>query len=190
MLRAGTWLAAVAAVAVLAILGFSNLTELTTRVRGSILPVEIAAQLVTGITAVVAAFHLSLPDRPARWALLPLPSLAVWIGSTGYSCWRHWIVFGPDGRALGEAAECFRFLVAVGIPLAIGLLIPLRRARPLSPVRVAIVGSLGVGALGAFLLEFFHPFDVTFIDFGGQLVAIGLVMAGITAVEGLAARRN
>ena len=60
----------------------------------------------------------------------------------------------------------------------------LRKARPLAPARVAALGGLGVAALAAFLLQFFHPFDVTFMDLSVHLVAIGLV----TAVSTLAGR--
>jgi hypothetical protein len=53
----------------------------------------------------------------------------------------------------------------------------LRRAAPLAPVRVAAVGGLGVAAIAACLLQFFHPFDVTLLDLSVHAVAIAIVIA-------------
>ena len=80
------------------------------------------------VRTVIAAFYLSLPDRSLRWALLPLPTLLLWLGSSGYSCWRQWIVHGPDGWGVGEGLDCFLWIVAFGVPLAIALFLPLRQA--------------------------------------------------------------
>src|SRR5262245_55227411 len=69
--------------------------------------VEMAATFVTGIAAVIAAFHLSLPDRSRIWAILPLPALALWLGSSAYGCYRNWLTYGPQGWVLGRSADCF-----------------------------------------------------------------------------------
>jgi hypothetical protein len=183
-LRAGLWLLAVAALGALTILLFSNLALFARRASDPKLDWELAGTLLTGIVAVVAAFELSLPDRSPLWALLPLPPLALWVASSGYSCYRHWISFGPDGWEIGESAQCFRFILAISVPLGVSLLVLLRRSRPLAPARVAAAGGLGVAALAAFLLQFFHPFDVTFMDLSVHLVAVGIVIA----VSTLAAR--
>src|SRR5689334_22991964 len=135
------------------------------------------ATLATGIAAVLAAFELSLPDRAPAWTVLPLPPLAIWIASSGYSCYRHWIAFGPDGWELGESTHCFRFILSVSVPLGVTLMLLLRQARPLAPVRVAAVGGLGVAAIAACLLQFFHPFDVTAIDLSVHAVAVAMVVA-------------
>jgi hypothetical protein len=176
-LRAALWLLAVAAVAGIAIAGFSDLDMFARRAQDPKLVIEIIATLVTGIAAVLAAFGLSLPDRAPAWALLPLPPLAVWIATSGYSCYRHWITFGPDGWELGESTHCFRFILSVSIPLGLTLLLLLRQARPLAPVRVAATGGLGVAAIAAVLLQFFHPFDVTFLDLSVHAAAIAIVVA-------------
>ncbi|HZB90422.1 MAG TPA: NrsF family protein, partial [Stellaceae bacterium] len=94
LLRAALWLAAVAAVLAAAILIFADLPLFARRAADPKLALELAGTLATGILAVIAAFELSLPDRSRAWALLPLPSLALWIGASGYSCWRHWLVHG------------------------------------------------------------------------------------------------
>jgi hypothetical protein len=109
--------------------------------------------------------------------------LALWIGSSGYSCYRNWITVGPSGWELGESANCLAFILAVSVPLSVSILIALRRAHPLEPVRVAALGALGVAALAAAALQFFHPFDVTFMDLGVHLGTIGLVILVTCAIE-------
>jgi hypothetical protein len=189
MLRAALWLLAVAAIAAGAILLFADLGVMAERLRDPKLQVEMVATLLTGIAAVLAAFHLSLPDRSPAWALLPLPFLALWIASSGYSCWRHWIIFGPGGFELGESAHCLRFMLAISIPLGLSLVLLLRRALPLTPVRVAAVGGLGIGAIAAFVLQFFHPFDVTFMDLAVHLGSVAVIVAVASLVERASQRR-
>jgi hypothetical protein len=72
----------------------------------------------------------------------------------------------------------------VSVPLALFLYVVLRRARPLQPLPVAVTAALGVAALAAFVLQFFHPFDSTVIDLTMHAAAV-LVVVGLAA----AARR-
>lgn len=174
--RAGLWLLGVAGVAAILVFGFARIDVFARRAADPKLALELIGTLLTGVLAVLAAFELSLPDRSPRWALLPLPTLALWLGSSGYSCWRHWIAYGPDGWSLGESPKCFAWIVGFGLTLGIALMIALRRARPLAPVLPAAVGGLGVAALAAFLLQFFHPFDVTFMDLGLHAAAVIIVV--------------
>lgn len=179
-LRALLWLLVIAALSALAILLFADLDTFARRAADPKLRLELIGTALTGIAAVVAAFELSLPDRASGWALLPIPPLVLWIASSGYSCYRHWIVFGPGGWEIGESTHCFRFILAVSVPLGVSLLVLLRRARPLAPVKVAAVGGLGVAAIAAFLLQFFHPFDVTFMDLAIHAAAVGIVVGTVS----------
>lgn len=190
LLRAVLWLVAVAALLAAAILLFADLDVFAARASDPKLALELTGTLLTGILAVIAAFELSLPDRSPAWALLPLPTLALWILASGYSCWRHWLVHGPEGWTIGESANCFRFILGVSVPLAVSLVVLLRRAAPLAPVRVAATGGLGVAALAAFALQFFHPFDVTFMDLAVHAVAVTIVVASVSAVERAAERKR
>ena len=144
--------------------------------------------LFTGVAGIIAAFHLSLPDRSRLWALLPLPPLMLWIAASGYSCYRHWLAFGPNGWQIGESGDCFVFILGVSAPLGAALYFVLRKARPLDPVATAALGGAGVAGLAAFLLQFFHPFDVTFMDLGIHLAAV-LVVTLISLFSAAAARK-
>lgn len=190
MMRAGLWLLAVAFIAAAGVLSFANLAVFAERIAHAKLAIEMAGSLLTGIAAVIAAFHLSLPDRSRAWALLPLPGLALWLAGSGYSCYRHWLSFGPEGWTIGESANCFRFILGVSLPLGVSLLLLLRRAQPLAPLPVAATGGLGVAAIAAFLLQFFHPFDVTFMDLAVHAVAVALVVAAASATSGVGLRSS
>jgi len=144
---------------------------------------ECAATLLTGITAVVAAFHLSLPDRSPLWRWAPLPPLALWLASSGLGCLQHGLGLGPAGKRFGESPGCFLFIVGTSVPLAAVLFAVLRRSRPLEPLPVAFTGALGVAALAAFVLQFFHGFDTTVIDLVFHLAALGTVLALANVVQ-------
>jgi hypothetical protein len=191
-LRAASWLGATAALSLVLVAGFADMTVFAHRASQPMMMAELIFTLMTGVLAVLAAFELSLPDRSFAWIFLPLPSLVLWVGSSSYSCWRQWLALGPEGYAVGESAECFAWIVGFGVPLAVSLFILLRRSRPLSPAPVAAMSGLGVASIAAFLLQFFHPFDVTFIDLGFHLAAVGAVvlLARAAAERGLSGRRD
>ena len=174
--RAALWLAAVAAAISLAVYGFADTRIFLQRASDTKLAVELAATLATGIAAAFAAFELSVPDRSSKWALLPLLPFAVWIGTSGYSCYRHWLVQGSAGWEIGESEHCFAFILAASLPLGASLLILLGRSMPLAPAAVAATGGLAVAGIAAFALQFFHPFDVTFMDLGVHMTAVTIVV--------------
>jgi hypothetical protein len=47
-------------------------------------------------------------------------------------------------------------------------------------LRVTAVGGLGVAALAAATLQFYHPFDVTIVDLAVHVTAVLIVVAAIT----------
>jgi len=174
--RALVWLLVVAALGTGAVLRFADLDAVLPRMTTVRVAVESAATALTAIAAVVAAFELSMPDRPVRWAWLPVPPLLVWLGASGLGCLRNGMsLHEPEGFA-GHSPHCFAFITAVSVPLAAGLFAMLRRAKPIDALPVAAMGTLGVAATAAFILQFFHPFDVTVIDLALHLAAIGLVV--------------
>jgi hypothetical protein len=175
--RALLWIAAVALVIGLALLRYADLAAFAARYAAPRLGLEAAAMLLTGVTAIIAAFHLSLPDRSSLWRYAPLPPLALWIGTSTLGCLQYGLGFGPPGHLAGESTHCFRFIVGVSVPLAVLLYAVLRRARPLDPLPVALTAALGVASLAAFVLQFFHHFDVTAIDLVMHMSAVLCVVA-------------
>lgn len=177
LLRAGIWLLCLAIPSAAAIAAFADLGVFAQRIHHPELVVELIATLATGCLAVIAAFELSLPDRSPHWALLPIPTLGIWLGASGAGCYRQFLIRGMDGSwQLGESGDCFMFILGLGLPLTLALLWALRRARPINPLPVAVTGALGAAALAAFLLQFFHPFDVTLMDLAIHACAVALLV--------------
>jgi len=176
-LRALLWLGLVTLLVGGGVLRWANPAIIAARTAEPRLALECAAALLTGIIAVIAAFHLSLPDRTSLWRYAPLPPLLLWIATSGLGCLQYGGGLGPAGDRLGESSHCFIFIVLVSTPLALMLYAVLRRARPLEPLPVALCAALGVAALAAFVLQFFHPFDTTVVDLSAHLAAVAVVVA-------------
>jgi hypothetical protein len=181
-LRALCWLALVGVMTVALILGFAHSAALQ-RLTAPRVAVECVATALTAVAAIVAAFELSVPDGSLRWAWLPVPPLLVWLAASGLGCLRNGLSLAAGHGAMGNSPDCFMFICAASLPLAAGLFWMLRRARPIAPMPVAITGALGVAATAAFILEFFHPFDVTVIDLTLHLSAVGLVVVLVTSLR-------
>jgi hypothetical protein len=182
MTRALIWLAVIAAVALGCILAFSNLAVFARRASDPRMAVELAATLATGLAGVIAAFHLSVPDRSRAWAWLPAPFAVLWMSLSGWGCYADWAEQNARGWALGQSSRCFLFILAVGVPLAGVLAWRLRRASPLQPRLTAALGAVGVAGLSAFILQFFHPFDVTLLDLGAHLAGVLVLIAAMTLI--------
>ncbi|HEX5279539.1 MAG TPA: NrsF family protein [Micropepsaceae bacterium] len=152
------------------------------RLTDSRFAVELAATTLTGIAGIAAAFMLAVPDRRREWAVLPLPFLAIWLLSSGYGCYRSWLVTGTNGLTLGPSADCFMFIVGFSIPLSAGLWLALKRSAAwLDPVRTTACAGIGVAALAAAALQFWHPFDVTVADLAAHAAAVAVVCTAVIA---------
>lgn len=119
------------------------------------------ASLLTGITAIVAAFELALPDRSRAWRLLPVPAVVFWFLSIGYGCLTDWVERGPDGFVAGHSFECFGVIVGTSVPLGLFLAWMLRFAGAAWPVETITVGALGTAALSAAGLSLYHDLDAS-----------------------------
>jgi hypothetical protein len=181
-LRALCWLALVGAVTTAVVLGYANSAALQ-RLTAPRVAVECVATALTAIAAIVAAFELSVPDGSPRWVWLPVPPLLVWLAASGLGCLRNGVSLRGGHGAMGNSPDCFMFICAASLPLAVGLFWMLRHARPIAPLPVAATGALGVAATAAFILEFFHPFDVTVIDLTLHVSAVCLVVVLVTSLR-------
>ncbi|MGE0665112.1 MAG: NrsF family protein [Sphingomonadales bacterium] len=139
-----------------------------------------AGALVTAVLAAKAAFELGTPGRSRLWALAPLPPALLWIGASGMGCMRTW---AEGGWGVGDGMECLRFILVLSLPLAVAMVVMLRRAFPLRPVLTAALGGLACAAAAATLLNLCHPFDATAIDLAVHAGAVALVTAA-TALFG------
>jgi hypothetical protein len=175
--RALRWLTVFAAIVAAVLMRYADWGVFAHRMAMTRVCVECIAIALTGVTAVLAAFMRSVPGRSAWWAALPVAPGLAWLGASGLGCLQNGLSLHGPGGFLGESTHCFVFIVGVSVPLSIAMLAALRRARPIAPLPVATLGMLGVAALAAFVLEFFHPFDVTVIDLTLHVAAMGVVVA-------------
>lgn len=157
--RAAGWLAAAAAAIGLAVAWTGLRHDIGARLA---LPHEVGqwtASVATGVLAAVAAFLVALPDRSPRWALLPLPALAIWVSTLGLGCFADFARMGPQALALGTSWTCLRFIAGMGLPLLGSMLWVLRHAAPIRPTHVALLGGLAAAALCSAGLSLFHHLD-------------------------------
>jgi hypothetical protein len=186
MVRALIWLSVIAAVALVAILTGSNLAVFAKRASDPRMAVELAATLATGIAGVIAAFHISLPDRSTAWAWLPAPFAALWMSLSGWGCYADWAEQNERGWALGQSSHCFLVILAIAVPLSGLLAWRLRKSSPLRPRLTAALAAVGIAGLCAFILQFFHPFDVTVMDLATHLAALLVIVALMTGAGRMA----
>ncbi len=135
--------------------------DLALKLEQPVFVISVSTALLTGVLAAVAAFIASVPGRSRRWLLLPIPALAVWMGTIGYGCLTDWVRIESDTVSPGDTVLCFAMVVAVSVPLTLVMLVMLRHVARLSPVPVVMTASLAIAALAAAVLSIFHPQDAT-----------------------------
>jgi hypothetical protein len=176
--RAGLWLAlALGVIGGLALLHGPR-PDLAARLAEPAFRVSLAAALLTGALAAVAAMLAGLPDRARAWLLLPVPAAALWVGGIGYGCLAHWVAFDPAGVQTGELLRCAGTLLASSIPLSALMFFLLRHAARLRPTASVLSGALAVAALTAAALSLLHEFDASLMilawNFGTALLVVAL----------------
>jgi hypothetical protein len=177
-LRALITLAAIALAAGMAIALVGDMSALRERYAGreALLMLEMAAMAGTGALAVAAAFIVSIPGASKRWLAAPLPFFGAWLLLSGLGCYADPARRDPIPGETGESVHCLVFILATSALLTPILIWLLAKARPIDPLPVALLGGLGAAATSAFVLQFFHPFAVTFMDLAVHLLAMLIVV--------------
>jgi hypothetical protein len=159
--RTAAWLVLPVLVFALLALAHGARPDLGARMIEPAFVVSVSASLATGVLSTIAAFMLNLPDRTRAWGFLPLPSLALWIGSVGQQCLTQWVAIGPDGMQLGESARCFATVLLTGLPLSLAMFVMLRRGALLRAGATAMTAALAVAAMSAAAISIFHRIDAS-----------------------------
>ncbi len=179
--RCAIWLAFALLVVGAAIAWFGPRHDLMERLDRPHEVVQLLFAIATGVLAAIAAFELAMPDRSARWALLPAPAALAWIATMGWGCLADVARVGPQALVLGTSWGCFRFIVLMGVPLALSMVWMLRHAGPVRPVPVAVLGGLAGAALSGAGLSVFHHLDAAAMVLawhGGTTLLVVLVFLG------------
>jgi hypothetical protein len=141
--RAALWSAfATAVIAVIAAVGGSR-ADLALAVQEWTFLAPLAGSWLTGVTAAVAAFQVSLPDRSRRWLWLPVLPVLLWGTGFAYTCFVNWDDL-PASLALLPESACFLTIVLTSACLIVVLLPMLRRVKTLRPGLTAWLGCLAV----------------------------------------------
>jgi hypothetical protein len=143
-----------------------------------------AGAVLTAICAAWAAFASGMPGWRAGWAWLPVPPALLWIGASGLGCLRTWIAPGTEVAGLHQSADCLLFIISFSVPLSALLVLLLRRACPLRPVRTAVLIGLASAAASASLLEICHAYDSAATDLLTHAAAVAFVVAVNAAMGG------
>jgi hypothetical protein len=139
---------------------------------------------LTVVLAATAAFELSLPDRKAAWALLPLPALLLWIGASGMGWLRTWSIADANPMPPDQPAHCLIYILGISLPLSLLLIVMLRRGLSLRPNLTAIIGGLACASAAATLLNFIHPYDAAATDLAVHAFAVVIVILANTIFGG------
>ncbi len=176
--RAAGWIGVVALLGGLAVYLLSDLQQLPSRYSGreEMLALEMSAMLATGVLSIVGAFFVAIPGYSRRWLFAPMAPFVAWMLLSGAGCYRDLVRNGSSGLEIGHSLDCLIFILAVSVAIGPPLIWLLSRARPIDPLPVAVLGGLGVAAVAAFILQFFHPFATTFVDLAVHLFAVATVV--------------
>jgi hypothetical protein len=179
-LRALVWLGAAALVIALVTAIEGLRPDLAERLGDPWFLISRGAAVLTAITAAIATFELSLPDRSPRWLWLSLPSAAVWLSCLGQGCVAAWLARGADALN-GPAAGCFTTILATSLPLGALLFAMVRHAGFVRPVATALTGGLALAAAAEAGLTLHHSAEIGLADLLGHLFAVAIVITLATA---------
>src|SRR5262245_13578601 len=144
--------------------------------------VEQTAALLTSITAVFAAFAVTVPGYDRRVLLLPVLPLLVWIGTLVAGSADEWLRVGFAGLWVRAEWVCLRWICTVGTIPAIILGVMLRKGAPMSPYATAALGGLAAATLAHFASRLFHAEEVSVL----MTVWHSAIVMGVSALAGWA----
>lgn len=190
--RLAGWLALALPVSLLlgAVVEQQHLALAMERIRDPRILTELAAILLTALSAGYAALSSAQPGRsPKVWAL-PVAPFALWLSLVGENCWRLFEQVGPGQFSLAPHWTCYPSVAATGFAPALVMALLLKRGALLTPTVTVALGTLAAAALGAVGLRLYHPPDATALLMLWQLIATVTFLGLASLVSGLLARRS
>lgn len=176
-MRTAQWLAiALPSVAIVVML-VSPRDDLAAKLAETPFLIEQVAALATAVTASIVAFCMIIPGYSRKLALLPLPPLALWLGSLGRGCLESWLQSDSGALQLSPDWICFPSIAMVGAVPALVMVAMLRRGAPMAPRMTVAFGALAAAALGNFGLRLFHDQDASLMVLVWQFGSVALLSA-------------
>lgn len=175
--RAALWLALAVAIVAASVLWHGVDADLAAELLEPLHFAEWLAALATGVGGIIAAFHLTLPDRSPRWVWLALGPAGLWLATVSLGCLGDYLAMGMDAFAWGEPWLCLEYITQMGVPMTLLSLIMLRFAGPIRPVQTMLLAGLGMAGLSAAGLAFFHPPHTAWLGLLWHGAAVAVVLA-------------
>lgn len=188
--QAALWLGVAVALGA-ALAAFSDLSGIARRLSAE--PDMWLAALGSTATAALAAwaaFATAVPGAGRFWPVLPIPSLLLWMGASGWGCLRADLVPGTTVAAIGETKDCLMFILGLSVPLTATMFLMVRRGFALHPATTASLAGLAAAAAAATLLNFIHPFDAALTDLVVHGAAVVVVVGVARSFGSQAAKRS
>ena len=110
--------------------------------------IEQGAALLTGLTAAIAAFALTIPGTRRTIVWLPVAAAALWLSAVTAGALRDLELAGPGGVAFQTNWGCVVTVLAGAAMPAVMMAMMLRRGVPLAPHLTMALGGLAAAALG------------------------------------------
>lgn len=143
-LRAAMWTAFATVVIALLAIFFGTRDDIAHALHEAKFVMPLVGSWLTGLTAAIAAFEVSLPDRSRRWLWLPLAPVLLWSSGFAYGCLANWVEI-PEGADIPSGAmDCIGTILGVSAALIVVLLPMLRRVKTLRPGLTAWLACLAV----------------------------------------------
>jgi len=143
-LRAVLWTAFATVIIALLAIFFGARADIAHALHEAKFVMPLVGSWLTGLTAAIAAFEVSLPDRSRHWLWLPLPPVLLWSSGFAYGCLANWVEIPEDAPIASGSIACIGTILLVSAALLIVLLPMLRRAKTLRPGLTAWLGCLAV----------------------------------------------
>ena len=138
---------------------------------------------LVALTAGYAAFQLALPDRDQRWALLPVPAVIGWLVTMGWGCLADFARLGWEAFHLSVSMPCLGFIIGLGAPMTVAIILLTRHAALLRPTQVAALGGLSAAAFASLGLTLVHELNAALMVLVWHGVAV-LVVTCLGALTG------
>lgn len=134
---------------------------------------ELAATILTGIGAALAAFTSAIPGRSRLWRYAALPPLLLWLSLVGQGCLVEWLRGDGTGKVI--SLHCIHQISWTGIAAGVPMLWALRRAKPLFSRTVAVNAGLATSALAAAAMSLYHSYDSSLLILVSHLGTVAAV---------------
>lgn len=174
--RTSIWLASAFAIIALVVASHGLRAGLADEFSLPMKLMEWIASVATGVAAAYAVFHVSVPGRSQRWFYLPFAPFALWLATLCWACVLEYRHAGSAALAYESASwECAAAITAMSLPLGLFLLLMVRHAGVVSPVRTALMAAMSAATLSASGVTLFHSGETALMVLLWHVGAVALL---------------